>query len=80
MEEKIELILENMYPENNSQKDTDQQKKVRLQTKQPINTAEEKEFTQDEVRHIVEGFKDKTAPELNGITNQNVEIVFQAIP
>ena len=80
MEEMIELMLEHLFPDDDPQIDTDQQKEVRRQTKQPINMADDKEFTQDEVRQVVEGFKDKKAPGPNGITNEIVKIVFQAIP
>jgi len=78
-EETIELMLEHLFPEDGPKKDTDKQKEVRRQTKQPINTADDKEFTQDEVRQVLEGFKDKKAPRPNGITNEIVKIVFKAI-
>jgi hypothetical protein len=79
-EETIELMLEHLIPEDDPQNDIDQQKEVRRQTDKPINTADDKEFTQDEVRQILEGFKDKKAPGPNGITNEIVKIVFKAIP
>ena len=41
-EETIELMLEHLFPEDDPQKDTDQQKEVRRQTKQPINMADDK--------------------------------------
>ena len=71
--------MEHLFPEDDPQKDTDKQKEVRRQTEQPINTADDKEFTQDEVMHLVEGFKYKTAPELNGLTNGIDKLIFQAI-
>ena len=43
-EETIELMLEHPFPDDDPQKDTDQQKEVRRQTK-PINTANDNEFT-----------------------------------
>jgi hypothetical protein len=80
MEETIELMLQHLFLEDDPQNDTDQQKEVRRQTDQTINMADDKEFTQDEVRQILEGFKDKKAPRPNGITNEIVKIVFKAIP
>jgi len=71
-------MLEHLFPEDDPQKDTDQQKEVRRQTEQTINTADDKEFAQDEVRQVLEGFKDKKAPRPNGITNEIVKIVFKA--
>ena len=80
MEETIELMLEHLFPHDGPQNDTDQQKEDRRQTEQPIDTADYKEFTQNEVRQVLEGFKDKKAPGPNGITNEIVKIVFKAIP
>jgi hypothetical protein len=40
-------MLEYLFPEDDPQNDTDQQKEVRRQTDQPINTVDDKEFTQD---------------------------------
>ena len=68
-EETIELMLEHLFPEDDPQKNKHQQKELTLQTEQSINTADDKEFTQDEVWQILEGFKDKKAPGPNGITN-----------
>jgi len=79
-EETIELMLKHLFPEDDPQKDTDQQKEVMRQMEQPTNTAEDKEFIQDEVRQLLEGFKDKKAPGSNWITNEIVKIVFKAIP
>jgi hypothetical protein len=40
-------MLEHLFPENDPQKDTDQKKEVRRQTERPINTADDKELSQD---------------------------------
>ena len=45
-----------------------------------MNTKEDREFTQDEVRQALEGFKDKKAPGPNGLTNGIVKMVFKAVP
>jgi len=79
-EETIERMLEHLFSEDDPHKDTDQQKEVRRQTEQPINTADDKEFTQDGVRQVLEGLKDKKARGLNRITNEIVKFVFEAIP
>jgi hypothetical protein len=62
-------MLEHLFPDDDSQNDIDQQKEARRQTEQPIDTADDKELTQNEVRQVLEGFKDKKAPEPNWITN-----------
>ena len=73
-------MLEHLFPEDDPQKDTDQQNEVRRQMEHPINMADDKEFTQDGVRQVLEGFKDKKAPGPNEITNEIVKIVYKAIP
>jgi len=44
-------MLKHLFPDDDSQNDTDQQKEARRQTEQPIDTAD-KEFTQNEVRQV----------------------------
>jgi hypothetical protein len=68
-------MLEHLSPDDR-QKDTDLQK-VRRQTERPINTADDKEFSQDEIRQVLEGFKDKKAPRPNGVTNELVKKYFK---
>jgi len=48
-----------MISEDHLQDDTEHPKAVRRQVQRPINTADDKEFTQEEVRQVVEGFKSK---------------------
>jgi hypothetical protein len=78
MEETIELMLEHLTPMDDPREDTNQQKETRRQTVLPINTADDKEFTQDEVRQIVGSFKYRKAPVPNGITNEIIKMVFKA--
>jgi septum formation inhibitor MinC len=49
MEEMIELMLEHLFPMDDPWEDTNQHKETRRQIVLPINTADDKEFTQDEV-------------------------------
>jgi hypothetical protein len=49
-------MLEQLIPEENAQDDTYRHKHVSRLTEQPIETTDDKEFTQDEVRQIIEGF------------------------
>jgi hypothetical protein len=79
MEKTIELLLEHLFPKDDPREDTTQQKETRRQTDLSKNTADE-EFTQDEVRQILQGFKDRKAPGPNGITNEIIKMVFKTIP
>jgi hypothetical protein len=50
MTEMLNLMMEQMISEDNPQDDIDHHKEIRRQTEQPIDTTDDKEFTQDEVR------------------------------
>jgi hypothetical protein len=54
-------MLEHLFPDD-PQNDTDQQKEARRQTEQPIDTADDKQFTHNEVMQVLEGFKNKKPP------------------
>jgi hypothetical protein len=75
-----EFMLEQLIPEDNAQDDTDRHKNVRRLTKQPIETTGDREFTQDEVRQIIEGFNPRKAPGADGITSEILILVFKSIP
>jgi hypothetical protein len=69
-----------IYPEDNAQDDTDRHKNVRRLTEQPIETTDDREFTRDEIRQIIEGFSPRKAPGPDGITSEILILVFKSIP
>jgi hypothetical protein len=73
-------MLERLIPEDNVLDDTDYHKNVRKLTEQPIETTDDKEFTQDEIRQIIEGLKPRKASGPDGITNEILKIVLKNIP
>jgi len=80
MEETLKLMLFLMIPEDHPQDETEHHKAVRRQVEGPINTTNDKEFTQEEVRQVIEGFQSKKAPGPNGVTNEILKLIFKAIP
>jgi len=80
MIETLALTLEQLIPEDNPQDDTDYHRAIRKLTEQPIDTPDDKAFTQDEVRQVIEGFKPKKAPEPAGITGGVLQLVYKSIP
>jgi len=75
MTETLTVMLEQLIPEDNPQDDTDHHKAIRRQPEQPIDTTDDKEFFQDEVRQVIEGFKPKKAPGPDGITSEILKLV-----
>jgi len=49
-------------------------------TEQPIHTPDDREFTREKVRQVIEGLKQKKSPGPNGITNNIVKLIFKVIP
>jgi hypothetical protein len=62
-------MAEQLIPEDNPQDDTDHQKNITRQTEQPIETIDDRDFSQDEVRQIIEDFNPRKAPGPDGITS-----------
>jgi len=76
----LQLMLCQLIPEDNHKEDTTYHMTIRKQTKQPIYTTDDKEFTEEEVRQVIERLQPKKAPRPNGITNEIVKLVFKMIP
>jgi len=80
MTETLKFMLEQLISEGNAEDDTVRHKNVRRPTEQPVETTDDKEFTQDDVRQIIEGFNPSKAPGPNGITSEILILVFKGIP
>ena len=80
MEDTLRFLLDQLTPEDSPQFDTDHHKEVRRQVEQPINTPNDKDFTQEEVRRVIVGLKQKKVPEPYRITNEVVKLIFKTIP
>jgi hypothetical protein len=65
-EETLKLLLDQLTPEDNPQDDTHYHKCIRKQTEQPLHTMNDKEFTQEDDRQVIEGLKQKKAQGTNG--------------
>jgi hypothetical protein len=70
-------MLDQLIPEDNKKEDTSYHMTIREQTKQPLYTTDDKEFTKEEVRQVIESLQPKKAPGPNGITNEIVKLVFK---
>jgi len=80
MTETLALMLEQLIPEDNPQDDTDYHRAIRKLAEQPIDTPDDKAFTQVEVRKVIVGFKPKKAPGPDGITGGVLQLVYKGIP
>jgi len=70
MRETLTGTLEQLTLEDNILDDTEYHRANRRLAGQPIDTTDDKHFTQDEVRQMVEGCKPRKAPDPDVITNE----------
>ena len=73
-------MVEQLIPEDNVQDDTDHHTNTRRLTEQQIETTDDREFTQDEVRRIIEGINPRKAPGPDGIRSEILLLIFKSIP
>jgi hypothetical protein len=57
--ETLQLMLEYFVPEDNDNDDTDFHKQARTQSQEPMDTADDKDFTLEEIRNAVERMGNK---------------------
>jgi hypothetical protein len=74
------LMLESFTLEDNEWDDNDYHKQVRAQSQQPVNMADDKEFTIEEIRNAVESMDNKKAPGEGGITGDIYNHTFKIFP
>jgi hypothetical protein len=67
--ETMKFMIEQLIPENNAQDDTEHHMNIRRLTEQPIETTDNRDFTQDEIRQMIESFNPRNAPGPDGITS-----------
>ena len=80
MVETLTVTLERLILEDNIQNDTENHRAIRSLVEQPTDTPDDENFTQDEVRQVVEEFKPRKAQRPNGITNEIQQLVYKCIP
>jgi hypothetical protein len=80
IKETMKFMIEQLIPEDSAQDDTEHHINIRRLTEQPIETTDDRGFTQDEVRQIIEGFNPRKAPGPDGITSETLTLIFKIIP
>ena len=72
-------MLDNFTPEDNERDDSDYHEQVRAQTQQPTTTADDREFTTEEIRDSIESMDNKKAPGEHGVTGDIYNHTFQIL-
>jgi hypothetical protein len=73
-------MMDLLILEDSTQDDTIQHNNTRRLAAQPIDTANDREFTQDKVRQTIESFNPRKVPGPDGITREILTLIFQSIP
>ena len=76
----IKHMIDHFVPEDDEATETHHHKEIRKQIKQPPNTEDDKEFTQQEIEDILKGMDPKKAPGEDGITSAILIAVFNTLP
>ena len=80
IDETLQIMMDQLLPEDSTQDDTIQHKNARRLANQPIDTANDRGFTQDEVRQTIESFNPRKATGPDGVTREILTLIFQSIP
>jgi len=78
--EALRLMLDDFTPEDNERDDKDYHKQVRTQTQKPTTTADDREFTIEEIWDAVDSMDNKKAPGEDDITGDIYNHTFQILP
>lgn len=80
IKETLKLMLEYFTPDDNELEDNDHHKHIRAQTEYPPNAQDDRDFTIDEIRNIIEGMDSRKAPGEDGITGEIYKHNFNIFP
>jgi len=72
--------MDTFAPKDNRRDDNDYHKQVRALTKQPANTADDREFTIEEISNIIVSMNNNKAPGEDGLTGVIYNHAFRKVP
>jgi hypothetical protein len=78
--ETMRLMLNHFTPKDKEKEDSDYHKLVRAQAREPINIAEDREFTTEEISDIIGGMDNRKAPGEDSITRDIYKSAYQILP
>jgi len=73
-------MLEYFTPDDNELEDNNHHKHIRAQIEHPPNVQDDREFTIEEIRNIIEGMDGRKAPGEDGITGEIHKHTFNIFP
>jgi hypothetical protein len=73
-------MLEHFTPEDNQNNDSDYHKQARILSQEPIDTANDKDFTVDEIKNVAVSMGNKKAPGKDRITSEIYKSTIEILP
>jgi hypothetical protein len=80
LHETLKCMLEHFTPEDKQSDDSDYHKQARTQSQEPVDTADDKEFTIEGIKNAVASMGNKKAPGEDGITGEIYKSTFEILP
>jgi len=80
LNETVQVMIDYLIPKDEQIDDTDYHKRIRVQTEEPILTADDRDCTPSEVKNAIDDLKLKKAPGEDGITAEIYQSVFKLFP
>jgi hypothetical protein len=68
LKETMELVMESFCPIDDESNDNEYQTGIRQETKRPLHTPDDKQFTKEEIERMISTMDINKAPGENGIT------------
>jgi len=78
--ETLKHMLEYFTPEDKEDDDTDNHRLARIQSQEPVDTADDKDFTLEEIRNAIEIMGNKKVPGEDGRTGEIYKSSFEIFP
>jgi hypothetical protein len=80
MAETVQYMMDTFAPENEEESDNEYHKLIRAQTKTPITTEADEQFTPAEIKDAINGMNKKKAPGVDGIMSDILQRAFNLLP
>jgi len=80
LKETITYMLDYLIPKDEVNNDTDYHNKIRKQIERPIQTANDREYSPEEIRTAIEVIHSKKAPGEEGITSEIIQRAHRQFP
>jgi ribonuclease HI len=78
--ETMNIMLDHLITEDEEEEEKQLHKNIRKMTEEPINTEDDTEFSQEEIKQTIESFNNKKAPGIDGITSGIFLRTFNTFP